>query len=57
VAWDEGHKDKKLKRSVISTKRSAWRNLVLPQNGFEMFFDLLKKLKVPTSTSVRHCEE
>ena len=56
-AWDEGYKDKKLKRSVISTKRSAWRNLVLPQNGFKMFFDLLKTLKVPTFTSVRHCEE
>ena len=56
-AWDEGHKDKKLKRSVISTKRSAWRNLVLPQNGFEMFFDLLKTVKIPTTTSVRHCEE
>ena len=36
-ALGKGHKDKKLKRSVISTKRSAWRNLVLPLNEIEMF--------------------
>ena len=42
------YKDKNLKRTVISTKRSAWRNLVLPLNGIEMFFDLIETVKVPT---------
>ena len=49
------YKDKNLKRSVISTKRSAWRNLVLSLNGIEMFFDLLKQSKYPQNqcTSLR----